>query len=90
MPFVRRHILGSDLMIIIYDPELRGGLIEQGIAYANDIPVWLAHAKEHRVSSSVLGCADLVLAYSNAGELGAQLAEAYANLPLQMLPQKDK
>ena len=41
MQFIRQHIEQSDLLLLLYHPDLRGGLIEQGIAYALGIPVWL-------------------------------------------------
>jgi nucleoside 2-deoxyribosyltransferase len=69
MPFVREHLHACDLLLVLYHPELRGGLIELGIAYADGIPIWLAHQNGQRVSSSALGCADLVLEYSSLEEL---------------------
>ena len=65
MPFARQHVETSDLMIVLYHPELRGGLIEIGIAYANDIPVWLCHKSGEKVSSSALGCVDLKIEYTS-------------------------
>jgi hypothetical protein len=57
------------LLIVVHHPELRGGLIELGIAYAYGIPIWLVHRGEEQVSSSIMGCADLVLEYSSLEEL---------------------
>jgi nucleoside 2-deoxyribosyltransferase len=73
MPLVREQIRRSDLMIILYDAELRGGLIEEGIAFADGIPVWLAHRRGERVSSSALGCAESVVEYNDLNELEQQL-----------------
>ena len=39
MPFARQNLLDSDLVIVLYHPELRGGLIEAGMAYAQGIPI---------------------------------------------------
>ncbi len=69
MPFVRQHTETCDLMIVFYHPELRGGLIEMGLAYANNIPVWLCHKPGQRVSSSACGCADLTIEYTNLENL---------------------
>jgi nucleoside 2-deoxyribosyltransferase len=73
MPLVREQIRRSDLMIILYDAELRGGLIEAGIAYAGGVPIWLAHRRGERVSSSALGCAEIVVEYSDPGDLVRQM-----------------
>ncbi len=68
MPFVREHLADTDLMIVVYDPELCGGLIEVGIAYQRKIPIWLCHKAEEKVSSSTLGCSDVFLRYENVRE----------------------
>ena len=73
MPLVREQIRRSDLMIILYDAELRGGLIEAGIAYTIGVPIWLAHRRGERVSSSALGCAEIVVEYSDPGDLVQQM-----------------
>ena len=73
MLLVREQIRGSDLMIILYDAELRGRLIEEGIAYADGVPIWLAHRRGERVSSSALGCAESVVEYSDSQELAQRL-----------------
>jgi len=75
MPFVREHLRTCDLYLMLYHPELRGGLIEQGIAYAYRIPIWLVHQNDHQVSSSALGCANLVLQYSSLEDLQKILRE---------------
>jgi hypothetical protein len=75
MPFVREHLRACDLIFVLYHPELRGGLIELGIAYAYGIPIWLAHQSGDTISSSALGCADLVLAYSSLEELKDMIRE---------------
>jgi hypothetical protein len=75
MPFVREHLHTCDLLLVLYHPELRGGLIELGIAYAYGIPIWLAHQSGDTISSSALGCADLVLVYSGLEELKDMIRE---------------
>jgi hypothetical protein len=74
MPFVRQHIAASDLLIVLYHPKLRGGLIELGIAYAHKIPIWLCYKSSSRVSSSALGCADLTIEYTDLDRLQEQLS----------------
>ena len=69
MPFVREYLADTDLFIVIYHPELRGGLIEVGIAYERGIPIWLCHKAGERVSSSMLGCADVVMEYEGVDDL---------------------
>ena len=69
MPFVREHLLSCKLLLILYHPELRGGLIELGIAFAYGIPIWLAHHRGETVSSSALGCANRVLEYETLEDL---------------------
>lgn len=73
MPFVRQHIRTSDLLIVLYDPELRGGLVELGIAYAFEIPIWLCYPWDSQVSTSARGCAARQLAYANQENLASQL-----------------
>jgi len=75
MPFVRQHAETSDLMIVLYHPELRGGLIELGIAYANHIPIWLCYPSGQSISSSASGCADLKVEYNSLEDLRDQLSE---------------
>ena len=69
MPFVREHLANTDLMIVVYHPELRGGLIEVGIAYERRIPIWLCHKADEKISSSMLGCADVVIEYNDVDDL---------------------
>ena len=69
MPFVRQHLATCDLCIVIYHPELRGGLIEVGIAYERRIPIWLCHKPKEKISSSMLGCSDVVLTYNDVDDL---------------------
>lgn len=75
MPFVRQQIEGADLVILLYHPELRGGLIEAGIAYARGIPIWLCHRPTERVSSSMSGCADVTIEYDDLDDLQSKLSE---------------
>ena len=69
MPFARQNLLDSDLVIVLYHPELRGGLIEAGMAYGNNTPIWLCHQAGERVSSSMRGCADVTIEYESLDEL---------------------
>jgi hypothetical protein len=69
MPFVRQHIEDCDLMIVLYHSELRGGLIELGLAYAHKIPIWLCYKPGEKISGSALGCAELTLEYSSSEDL---------------------
>ncbi len=69
MPFVREHLADTDLFVVVYHPELRGGLIEVGIAYEQRIPIWLCHKANEKISSSMLGCADVVLGYEGVDDL---------------------
>lgn len=73
MPFVRQQVRTSGLMIVLYHPELRGGLVELGMAYAWDVPVWLVHQCGETVSSSAQACAQRVLAYTCLEDLGLQM-----------------
>ncbi len=75
MPLVRDHLADTDLFIVIYHPELRGGLIEAGIAYERRIPIWLCHKPDEKVSSSMLGCADVVVTYENVDELKEKISK---------------
>ena len=69
MPFVRENLADTDLFIVVYHPELRGGLIEVGIAYQRGIPIWLCHKADERNSSSMQGCYDLSFQYEDAADL---------------------
>jgi hypothetical protein len=73
MPFVRQRIQQAGLVIVIYDAELRGGLIEEGIAYADGVPIWLLHRQSEQVSSSARACAERVIEYESLDELGELL-----------------
>lgn len=74
MPFVREHLHRADLVILLNHPELRGGLIEAGMAYAWDIPIWLCHKPGERVSSSMRGCADETIEYTSLDDLRDKLS----------------
>lgn len=76
MPFVRAELRDAGLLLLLYDPALRGGLIEAGMAYAWGIPIWLAHVGGGKVSSSALGCAERVLVYAGEEDFSRQLSEA--------------
>ncbi len=73
MPFVREELSTCDLFIVIYHPELRGGLIEVGIAYERRIPIWLCHKPDEKISSSMRGCADVVLTYNDVTDLQSKI-----------------
>ncbi|MCP4142013.1 MAG: hypothetical protein GY755_17335 [Chloroflexi bacterium] len=75
MPFVRENLKDTDLFIVIYHPELRGGLIETGIAYEREIPIWLCHKPDEKVSSSLFGCADRTLTYNDVNELKVKITK---------------
>lgn len=87
MPFVREQIRQSDLFLLVNHPELRGGWIEAGIAYAYNVPIWLLHHPVEKVSSSGLGCAQRSLVYTKwedlAEVLASALTEAVANKKLE-------
>jgi hypothetical protein len=80
MPFVRNHIRKSSLMIVLYEPELRGGLIEMGVAYAFEVPIWLFYRLGERLPSSALGCARQVIPYTSLQDLSSQLSLALHEL----------
>ena len=74
MPFVREHLRSANLLILLNHPELRGGLIEAGMAYAWKIPIWLCHKPGERVSSSMRGCADATIEYITLDDLQDKLS----------------
>ena len=73
MPFARQNLLVSDLVIVLYHLELRGGLIEAGMAYAHTIPIWLCHRLGERVSSSMRGCVAVTIEYESLDDLRYKL-----------------
>ncbi|MFM8322712.1 MAG: hypothetical protein ACKOC5_17510 [Chloroflexota bacterium] len=73
MPFVRQAIARCDCMLVLYHPELRGGLIELGIAYALEKPIFVAAPTGARISSSALGCAARLIEYQTETDLLMQL-----------------
>lgn len=74
MPYVRGEIKTCHLLLVLYHPELRGGLIELGMAYTENIPIWLCSRAGEYVSSSARGCADLQIKYNTMAELADKLA----------------
>jgi len=80
MPFVREHLRTCDLLLVLYHPQLRGGLIELGVAFAFGIPIWLAYQSGDTISSSALGCADLVLEYSSLEVLQKKVLDTLCSL----------
>jgi hypothetical protein len=81
MPFVRDRLRLADLVIVLNHPELRGGLIEAGMAYAWDIPIWLCHKPGERVSSSMRGCAEVTIEYETLNDLQDKLSSQLKELP---------
>jgi nucleoside 2-deoxyribosyltransferase len=79
MPYVRQEISTSDLIIVVYSADLRGGLIELGIAYGLGKPVWLAARSGEPVSSSALASASQVFEYTTAQELKTKLQQSFVN-----------
>ena len=77
MPFVRKHLADTDLLIVVYHPELRGGLNEVGIAYERRIPIWLCHKPEEKVSSSMLGCSDAIIIYEGINDLEDKITKEF-------------
>lgn len=75
MPFVRQRIQSADLVIILNHLDLRGGLIEAGMAYARGIPIWLCHRPGERVSSSMSGCTDMTIEYDDLDDLQSKLSK---------------
>jgi len=73
MPYVREEISTSNIVLVVYSPNLRGGLIELGIAYALGVPVWLAVRIGEQVSTSALACANKVIYFENAHDLASNL-----------------
>ena len=80
MPFVRQHIRQAGLVVLLYDLQLRGGLIEAGIAYADGVPLWLFYQAGCRVSSSALGCAERALSYTDLDDFAGQLSACFATM----------
>ena len=80
MPFVRQNLRDADLLILLNHPDLRGGLIETGMAYAWDIPIWLCHKPGERVSSSMRGCADVTIEYETLNDLRDKLSSQLKEL----------
>jgi hypothetical protein len=76
MPFVKEEISTSNIVLVVYSPDLRGGLVELGIAYALGVPIWLAASKGEHVSTSALACASQVFYFSTAQELVSSLRNA--------------
>ena len=89
MPFVRDHLADTDLFIVIYHPELRGGLIEVGIAYERRIPIWLCHKADEKVSSSMVGCADVVMEYNDLVDLKEKVVENLKKKTSEVLKTSD-
>jgi len=82
MPFVRRHIRQSGLALVAYHPELRGGLIEMGIAFETGVPIWLLHKPGEPISSSALGCADRLIEYQSLEDLAGKLLAEFKTIDL--------
>lgn len=80
MQTIRAEIQCSDLMIVLYAPELRGGLVELGMAYALDNPIWLLCRAQEKVSNTALECASKIIRYKDADDLRTQLQVEIVNL----------
>jgi nucleoside 2-deoxyribosyltransferase len=76
MPYVRGEISTSNIVLVVYSPDLRGGLIELGIAYALGVPVWMAVHNGERVSRSARACASKIIEYTTLQELETDLRVA--------------
>jgi hypothetical protein len=73
MHYIRAELETSNLLLLMYHPDLRGGLIEQGIAYALGIPVWLAHPIGLPLSTTARECATKLIPYLTTEHLLTQL-----------------
>ena len=80
MKYIRQQIEQADQMIVLYHPDLRGGLIELGIAYVLGIPIWLAHPTGQKVSTTALECSTKIITYHNQQIL-------LTHLQLELTPQ---
>jgi len=88
MPFVRTHLADTDLFVLVYHPELRGGLIEAGIAYERKTPIWVCHKVGEKVSSSLLGCAEKIIEYNEIEILGEKILTALSKSKKQSRPKR--
>jgi hypothetical protein len=79
MPYVKQEISTSDLIIVVYSADLRGGLIELGIAYAFGIPIWLVVRRGEQVSSSALASAIRIIDYADSQELEQKIMNIFCN-----------
>lgn len=77
MRYIREELETSDLLLLLYHPDLRGGLIEQGIAYTLGIPVWLAHPIGLKISTTAQECANRLIPYQDYTDLITQLHQAF-------------
>jgi hypothetical protein len=77
MHYIRQELETSDPLLLIYHPDLRGGLIEQGIAYALGLPIWLAHPAGLKISTTARECATHIIAYTTPETFIAQLHRAF-------------
>ena len=77
MPFIKERLAQAQLCVLVYDPALRGGFVELGIAFAYAIPIWLVARRGSPLSRSVAGCATRIIIYKDGGDLEAQLMLAY-------------
>ncbi len=79
MPFIRAQLAETDIFVLLYHPELRGGLIEAGIAYERGIPIRVYCRKGEKISSSLLGCADKIIEYNDMKDLQKKILLALTN-----------
>ncbi len=80
MQYIRQQIEQSDVLLLLYHPDLRGGLIEQGIAYTLHIPVWLAHPTGEKISTTARECATQIIPYTSHQDLLTRLHQAFQSL----------
>jgi hypothetical protein len=80
MPFIKQQLAQAQLCVLVYDAALRGGLVEAGIAFAYNIPIWLFAQHDLAISRSVVGCAARLFEYDGLDNLEQQLAQAYRTL----------
>jgi hypothetical protein len=86
MLFIKQQLSHAQLCLLVYDPLLRGGLVEAGIAFAYAIPIWLCVQRDLAISRSVVGCATRLFTYEGLPDLERQLTHAYSTLPEASAP----
>ena len=77
MRWVKQQLEHTAWLVVLEHPQLRGGLIELGIAHALGVPSVVCHHPGARVSSSALGCALAVLTHHDSLDLAQQLRQVF-------------